>query len=1399
MEDGRLEFLILGPLEVRERGEPMSVGGARQRALLALLLLSANRVVSRDRLIEELNPDPTSDTADHALHVQVSRLRKALGTASRDPRVVARPPGYLLRVEPDELDLTLFERRVALGRKLLLEGDPVSAAETLASALALWRGPALAGLEFESFARVDVERLEELRLNALEDRVDADIACGRHADVVPELESVIAAHPLRERPRAQLMLALYRSGRQADALHAYRVARQLLHDDHGLEPGIELQQLERAILEQDPALEPASRPAVARVTLDVCPFKGLAPYAVDDAELFFGRERLVEELVGIVAIQNVVTIVGSSGSGKSSLLRAGLLAALAGGALEGSDAWAQVVFRPGELPASALEEALAVAASNHGGSTARLVVAVDQVEELFTSCRSEDERRRFVDCLLDLAWNADRPALIVLALRADFYGHLALEPELAALAGDRATLVGPMSRSELRRVISGPLELVGLEIDAPLVDELVDDTVDEPGGLPLLSTALLELWTEREGSLIRLSDYERMGRVRGAVARMAESAYSRLEPLERDAARRLFLRLAATSDDGTVVRRRVPLTDLQTVDLSAAASALSARRLVTIDDQTVEVAHEALLREWPRLRDWLAEDADGRRLHGRLGRAASEWDEGGRDPALLYRGRRLEAAREWADDPHNAHRLNLVEADFLDAGAAAATRERDRQRRANRRLLTALAAVLVLLVLAGVVGVVAVIQRGEARRQATIADSERLGAQALIEPNLDRSLLLARAAYALDDSEETGSALLAAVSRSPRAIAVVRLSDRPLIDDALSPDGRTLAVLTDNGHVVFVDTATWRPVGAPIETGDQLRYQYGSLTTPIRSLAFSPDGRTLAVGSSDGTDAVFGLVDVRTHRLRLEPASGALVADVAYSSDGRSLVTGEREPCCGPRKEIVVSRTPAGRVVRTSPPIVNGRLVGFVDHDRSLLVTAGEAKAVVLDARTLKVERRLGVREPAAISPDERQVAFGSPSGTITALDVSDQRARPVGRISGSVNGLSYEAGGSRLAVTSSDGTVATWDVESGSVLQSLGGRSAQSVAPVSDSRRRMLIAAGDDGSEIAWDLTGRAGLERFVNGAGAVPSGTSRNGLFATSSQSGRVELWDARRLRLRGRLAGPFGDASSIAISADGRVLAAAGSRSVSVWSTATGKLVRTLPRTDVTVLALDSSGRRLAVGGSDTAKGVVVYDVGNGSIARVYSTIAGPSWTALSFSPDGRLLAVADLAGGVKVYRFDDDDVETAVSPGHNIAVFTVALSPDDALLATGDSNDAVDFWDVATGKPVGKPLTGHNGLVFGLAFNPTGTEVASSGIDGKLRLWDVASRKLIGAPLPGGGGTVSFFDDGARLYGVSSEDVETTWDVDPTDWAAAACRIANRRLTRSEWSDALPGRAYRSICG
>src|SRR6516225_4890100 len=257
-----LEFGILGPLEVKAGGAPVRVGGPRQRALLALLLCHANRVVSRDQLIDELLSDQPDGSAEPMLRVQISRLRKVLADGDAAPRLIARPPGYSLRVEDGELDLQVFEQRVTDGRRALEQGDPGRAAVLLREAESLWHGRPLADLEFEPFARLEVQRLAACRLAAVEDRIEADLALGRHGALCPELEQLVAEHPLRERLRGQLMLALYRSGRQAEALETYRAGRSLLAEELAVEPGPQLSQLQLAVLGHDTALD-LPRPAAA--------------------------------------------------------------------------------------------------------------------------------------------------------------------------------------------------------------------------------------------------------------------------------------------------------------------------------------------------------------------------------------------------------------------------------------------------------------------------------------------------------------------------------------------------------------------------------------------------------------------------------------------------------------------------------------------------------------------------------------------------------------------------------------------------------------------------------------------------------------------------------------------------------------------------------------------------------------------------------------------------------------------------------------------------------------------------------------------------------------------------------------------------------------------------------
>jgi WD40 repeat protein/DNA-binding SARP family transcriptional activator len=1387
----RLEFRILGPLVVRVDGTPVSIGGPKQRALLALLLLSANRVVSRDRLIGELFAEQSVNSADHALRNQVSRLRKVLSPAAADePRLVARAPGYLLRVEPGELDLERFERLVADGRELLAAGDPAAAAETFRAAEGLWEGRPLADLEFEPFARVEVERLEELRLGAVEERIDAELALGRQLALVGEVEALSAEHPYRERFRAQLMLALYRAGRQAEGLEVYRRTRSFLNDELGLEPGVELQELERAILTQDPALNvgpnDASRAAPAR---DVCPYKGLAPFEAADAEFFFGRERLVEELMGRLAEAPLLALIGPSGSGKSSLLRAGLLPALG---LE------SVVVRPGDpLPKLTAGE--------------RIVIAVDQFEEVFAASLADPDRRAFLGGLVEAAWDPERRALVLIAMRADFFGRLAPYVELADLVGPNHALLGPMSLGELRRAIEGPAAQVGLEVEPALVDALVDDVGGEVGGLPLLSTALANLWREREGRSLTLAAYDRTGGVRGAVARHAEAAFRALDGQGQEIARRILLRLVAGGDGHALTRRRATHEELEVgrdEQVEAVLGSLVERRLLVADAGSYELVHEALLEHWPRLVAWLQEDAQARRVHGHLSDAASRWRAGGGDPGELYRGARLAAALEWASGDNVG--LNRLEREFLDESRAASVRS-------TRRLRASLAGAIALLVVAVIAGVLAFEARGTARRQATDAVAQRLGAQALVEPQLDRALLLAREGVKLDDSSATRSNLLAALLRGPAALAVLHGHDDQLVDEALSGDGRSLALRGNNGNVSFFDTRTLRELGSPVKTDGQLSY-CGAIVRPIKAVAMSPDGRRVAVGAFDGAHPTLYLLDART---RLGPSLqdrrwGGATTDVVYARDGRTIVTAEATDCRAqpPREQLVLRRASDGSVLRRSKTIPGGRLIGFTPNGRHLVATRGETAGYLLDSNTFAPVRTFRVSGAGAVSPASDLAAFGQDDGSVKLVDLRTGAVRPMDRLAtAKVLGVGFSRDGKMLATTSDDGSVDVWDVPTASLREIFTGHSGAAVSPVFSPDGATLYTESADGSLIVWDVKGKRRLGRPfrvapIPAGGATPRPPSGgpgavavspdSSLFVTSPGPNRVTLWRARDLAVLAELRGPCGGIQSLAFSYDGRFVAATGNgRETVVWEVRTRKVDKLLgPSGKGGQIGVNFSHDDRLVGTAGEDGSVRLYDVRTGR--RVAKLMAYGTLQDLDFSSDGRYVAAAGLGEQVDVWNLRARSLKWTID--HGQLIFAIRFSPDGKQIVTGDVKGNVDFWDPATGTRVGRELRGQNGAVISVTYSPDGSEVMTTSSDGKFRLLDLATGKLVGAPLPGAAapGWGTFFPNGKQVVATFWDGAGVVWNVDPAAWREQACRIANRNLTPAEWRDFLAPRPYRAVC-
>jgi WD40 repeat protein/class 3 adenylate cyclase/tRNA A-37 threonylcarbamoyl transferase component Bud32 len=1141
-----------------------------------------------------------------------------------------------------------------------------------------------------------------------------------------------------------------------------------------------------------------------------CPYRGLLAFEPEDREFFFGRESVASELIGRLTRGRLLAVVGASGSGKSSVLRAGVIAAVRAGEVPGMNR--ARLLTPGARPDPDL-----------GHEPAELLV-VDQFEELFTLCDDADLRLAFIDALL----SAHCP--VAIGVRADMYGRLGAHPGLARAVAGNQILLGAMTDEELQRAVVEPAHLAGLRLEPGLVELAVRDVAGEPGALPLLSHALRATWERRDGRTLTVGAYRDSGGVAAALARTADELVGAMGVARRQLARNVFVRLTDLGDDSAATRRRVRTQELvpegvSADDVDALLEGLADARLLTLGEDTAELAHEVLIREWPTLRGWLEEDRDSIRLHRQLGDAARMWEAGGREPSDLYRGPRLLAAADWASAHHEA--LNAAERGFLDASVHDADRERRRQQRTNRRLRGLLAGAVALLVVALLAGLVALIQRHNAQAQALTSDAERIGAQALTEPNVDRSLLLGVAAVKLQNRIQTRSDLFADLQQNAALIHLIRPSKIEITALRVSPDGRLLAVGDASGAVRFIDLSTWKPSGPTVRLG-----------APVgeRALSFSPDGRTLmALTIGTARSELYAIDVTRRRAVGIGAWSGATPVPpigfdaVAYSPDGRHVaVTHDIEPidASGPTtSQLLMLDAPSGHLEwQRRYPLARGQADPQVAFTPAgiLLTSAQQGDTLLWNPRTGRILRRFSLGGLPAMAPNGHTVALGqnSPSAgdqssAITLLDLrtGHHRALLATLPDYWIRSLGFTPDGTKLAGAATDG-MHVWDPASGKIVQSFVAEAGPRSLAALDPSGRTLIAGQQDGSITAFDLDGGRRLGRAFSwnvpdqGCGYSPcmAINGQSTLMASDQGDATVALVNLRTLRLVRTLPARDGSTSAaIAFSPDGRTLVTGGvNRRVTFWAVATGRVTRTLRFADpVWGTAVSPDGRLLAVqtwAANSSENRVEVVQIATGEVLQNHAVAHGPN--GVEFSRNGReLFALGCCWSGSDstLLAWDAHTGRQLFRLGDGVAAEAFAVSPVSHLLGVGTAGGTFVLLDDRSGRRVAAPIQAAAGQISQVSFSPDGHSVAISSDDHTASVWDLRARRRLGnafGPFLGTIPATLFAPDGHLVIDLLSNAIE--WPMDTSTWESFACRAAGRNLTRAEWHDLLPSRPYESVC-
>ena len=1227
------------------------------------------------------------------------------------------------------------------------------------------------------------------------------------------------------------------------------------------------------------------------------PYLGLVPFEERDARLFYGRDELADQLLRRLGQRldgaGILLVAGESGSGKSSLLRAGLLPRLAAGALgPGSERWPRRVIRPAGSPlrelamvlaemagadpvsvyrslSAAPDEAPMLAeqaartatgrgadpgsdgpATSIGVAPPRLVLVVDQFEELFTAGQDGDvgamERKAFVTALHAAATipagpRRLPPALVVAAVRADYLGRLIAYPPLKAALDAGLFTVGPMSEAELRLAVTGPAAEAGLVVEPAVVEAVIAELRDEAGGglgsgvLPLMSQAMAATWERREGNELTLRGYRRAGGVADAVNRGAQAAYDALTSSQQDAARLVFTQLTVITADGRFARRRCRRADLSSrgtqmiADIDAVIGVFSARRLLVLGEDSVEIAHDALLQAWKKLRDWLGDDQLDRALYGQVVTDAAAWDGNGRDAAYLYRPGRLAtiaaAAARWQDAPARYLPLPATSEAFLGAARHAA-------RRATRRRRGVIAGLLALTVIAISAAGIAVHDAADASRQAAnaarqhaIALSRQLAAESLAAGSASplTARRLAVAAWRVFPTGQAGSVLASLLMEQQQdGILPGNPSNGGVNTVAFSPDSHLLAAAYGDGYVRLWNPVTGQAVGSPLPADT-------ASEGGVYGLAFSPDGKLLATPDAAGYVRLWNPATGQAVGAPLPADTGPVggVYEVAFSPDGKLLATAGVDG-----------------TVRLWNPATH-RAVGA-----PLLAEVNP--------------RGGGGVNGVAFSPDGKLLAAADAAGYVRLWNPATGQAVGAPFLAATnkgVIGVAFSPDG-KLATADGDGTVRLWDPATGQAVGApLPAVANDSVTQVAFSPDGKLLAAADTAGYVRlWDSVTRqavgaplpAATAGGVNGVAFSPDGK----LLASAGGDGTVRLWDpATRQPPRAPLPPVTGGVYGVAFSADGGLLASAGGDgTVRLWDPATRQPAGVLPAetgpgSRVDAVAFSPDGKLLATANGDATVGLwdlVTRQASGGFSGR----------NAVAFSPDGKLLAAAEVGGTVRRWDLATQQPAGPLLPAYAApveAVNGVAFSPDGKLLAAAYGDGYVRLWNPATGQPVGAPLpattspgTGVNGVAFspdgkllaaaygdgyvrlwnpatgqpvgallpattspgtgvnGVAFSPDGKLLASAGSDGYVRLWNPATRQPVGVPLPAYAGSVAavhgvaFSPDGKLLATADADGTVRTWDMPlSANPYAALCADAGPP-TKADWTHYAPGEPQPSVC-